>query len=97
MCVLAQNPVKVLYYYQVVTSPLEYAAQVLDKNHTGMISIYQITNDPFLGHIVIPFSVLNANNTHAGTLLSTSALYKASGETSGLLSLNTVTLSVRRK
>ena len=65
MGVLAQNPVKVLYYYQVVTSPLEYATQVLDKNHTGMISIYQIANDPFLSHIVVPFSVLHANNTQA--------------------------------
>jgi uncharacterized protein len=41
MGALAQNPVKVLYYYQVVSSPLQYATQVLDKNHTGMISIYQ--------------------------------------------------------
>ena len=83
MCVLAQNPVKVLYYYQVVTSPLEYAAQVLDKNHTGMISIYQITNDPFLGHIVIPFSVLNANNTQG----IAAALIKEFG-TDGHISIN---------
>ena len=41
MGALAQNPVKDLYYYQVVTSPSEYAKQVLDKNNTGSISIKQ--------------------------------------------------------
>ena len=83
MGVLAQNPVKVLYYYQVVTSPSEYAAQVLDKNHTGMISIYQIANDPFLSHIVVPFAVLHANNT---TDIA-SALIKEFG-TDGYISIN---------
>jgi len=29
MGTLAQNPVKVLYYYQVVSSPSEYARQIL--------------------------------------------------------------------
>jgi uncharacterized protein len=63
MSTLAQNPVKVLYYYQVVSSPLQYATQVLDKNHSGMISIYQLAIDPFLSHIIVQFSVLIANNT----------------------------------
>jgi uncharacterized protein len=31
-------------HYQVVYLPSEYATQVLDKNHTGMISIQQIAN-----------------------------------------------------
>jgi hypothetical protein len=39
MGTLAQNPVKILYYYQVVSFPLQYPAQILDKNHTGLISI----------------------------------------------------------
>ena len=50
MAVLAQNPVKVVEYYQDVSLPLEYATQVLDRNHTGSISIQQIANDPFLRH-----------------------------------------------
>jgi len=83
MGVLAQNPVRVLYYYQVVTSPSEYAAQVLDKNHTGMISIYQIANDPFLSHIVVPFSVLHANNTKG----IAAALIREFG-TDGYISIN---------
>jgi dipeptidyl aminopeptidase/acylaminoacyl peptidase len=37
MGTLAQNPVKVVEYYQDVSLPLEYAAQVLDNNHTGLI------------------------------------------------------------
>lgn len=83
MGVLAQNPVKVLYYYQVVTSPSEYAAQVLDKNHTGMISIHQIANDPFLSHVVVPFSVLHADNTQD----IATALIKEFG-TDGYISIN---------
>ena len=39
MAVLAQDPVKVVEYYQDVSLPLEYATQVLDKNHTGSISV----------------------------------------------------------
>ena len=38
MGVLAQNPLKDVEYYQDVSLPLEYAMQVLDKNHTGLIS-----------------------------------------------------------
>ena len=45
MGVLAQNPVKVAEYYQDVSLPLEYATQVLDRNHTGSISIQQIANE----------------------------------------------------
>ena len=52
MAVLAQNPVKVVEYYQDVSLPLEYATQVLDRNHTGSISIQQIANDPFLRPVI---------------------------------------------
>ncbi len=48
MSVLAQNPLKVVEYYQDVSLPLEYATQVLDKNHTGLISIQQMAKDPLL-------------------------------------------------
>jgi len=71
MGVLAQNPVKVVEYYQDVSLPLEYAIQVLDRNHTGSISIHQIANDPFLRQLLMPPSVmltfLHTNNTEAIT------------------------------
>ena len=63
MGTLAQNPVKDLYYYQVVISPLEYAKQVLDKNHTGSISIQQLATDPLVRKFLVPLSVLSTNNT----------------------------------
>jgi uncharacterized protein len=63
MGTLAQNPVKDLYYYQVVISPLEYAKQVLDKNHTGLISIRQLATDPLVRKFLVPLSVLSTNNT----------------------------------
>lgn len=70
--VAIDNPTKVkniilmgLYIlrYQVVDLNSEYATQVLDKNHTGLISIQQIANDPLLGHYLIPSYLLDANNT----------------------------------
>ncbi|HKR73710.1 MAG TPA: alpha/beta hydrolase, partial [Candidatus Nitrosocosmicus sp.] len=59
MGTLAQNPVKDLYYYQVVTSPLDYAKQVLDKNNTGSISIKDLATDPLLTKFLVPISILN--------------------------------------
>ena len=35
--------VRDLVHYQAVSVPSEYATQVLDKNHTGLISIQQIS------------------------------------------------------
>ncbi|HKR73523.1 MAG TPA: alpha/beta fold hydrolase, partial [Candidatus Nitrosocosmicus sp.] len=63
MGTLAQNPVKDLYYYQVVTSPLDYAKQVLDKNNTGSISIKDLAADPLLTKFLVPISILNTNST----------------------------------
>ena len=67
MAALAQNPTKVVEYYQVVYLPLQYAMQVLDKNHTGVISIQQIAKDPFLLGFIrsLPHSLISANNTNA--------------------------------
>jgi uncharacterized protein len=62
MGTMAQNPVKDLYYYQVVLSPSEYAKQVLDKNHTGLISIQQLATDPVVRKFLVPISVLGSNN-----------------------------------
>ena len=60
---MAQNPVKDLYYYQVVTSPSEYAKQVLDKNNTGSISLKQLAADTLLKKILVPLPILSTNNT----------------------------------
>ena len=61
MGTVAQN-LRNIVYYQYVNLPLEYATQVLDKNHTGSISIQQISKDPFryssLLNLLVPSSVL---------------------------------------
>jgi hypothetical protein len=44
---------------------VEYAHQVLDKNHTGLISIQQIANDHILLPLLLPRPILNANDTEA--------------------------------
>ncbi len=55
-------------YYQDVSLPSEYATQVLDKNHTGLISIQQIEKDPLLlKFLPLPHSLLRTNNTKAIT------------------------------
>ncbi|HEX9320276.1 MAG TPA: alpha/beta fold hydrolase, partial [Nitrososphaeraceae archaeon] len=82
MGVLAQNPVKVVEYYQDVSLPLEYAIQVLDRNHTGSISILQIANDPLLRELLVPPSVMYSNNSEA----ITNTLAKGFG-TSGYISI----------
>jgi pimeloyl-ACP methyl ester carboxylesterase len=62
----AQN-LRDLLHYQAADLPTEYATQVLDKNHTGLISMQQITKSPVLTHILVPSSViitsLRTNNT----------------------------------
>jgi uncharacterized protein len=63
MGVLAQNPLKDVEYYQDVSLPLEYAIQVLDKNHTGLIFIHQIVTDSLLKNFLLPSSVLHTNDT----------------------------------
>ena len=62
---LAQNP-RDVEYYQDVSLPSEYATQVLDKNHTGLISIQQIAKVPlYLKFLSLPPSLLRTNNTKA--------------------------------
>jgi uncharacterized protein len=56
-----------LLHYQAVDLPTEYATQVLDKNHTGLISIQQLAKDHVLTRLLVPSSVLitfmHTNNT----------------------------------
>jgi hypothetical protein len=54
-------------HYKSVDLPSEYATQVLDKNHTGLISIQQIAKDPALEDLLVPPSVSPTNNTKAIT------------------------------
>jgi pimeloyl-ACP methyl ester carboxylesterase len=61
---VAQNT-RDLEHYQDVVLPLKYASQVLDKNHTGLISIQQIAEDPILLPILLPKPFLIANDTEA--------------------------------
>jgi uncharacterized protein len=87
--VLAQDPVKVVEYYQDVSLPLAYATQVLDKNHTGSISIQQIANDPLLRQLLVPSSsdmltFLHNNNTEA----ITNALAKQFQNSSSYISID---------
>jgi pimeloyl-ACP methyl ester carboxylesterase len=63
MGTVAQNFIRDILRYQVVDLPLEYATQVLDKNHTGLISIQQIAKDPLLGYYLVPPSLLGTNHT----------------------------------
>jgi hypothetical protein len=63
MGTVAQNLIRDILRYQVVDLNLEYATQVLDKNHTGLISIQQIPNDPLLGQYLVSSSLLDTNNT----------------------------------
>ena len=64
MGTVAQNGLD-LEYYQDVVLPVEYATQVLDKNHTGLISIQQIAKDPILLPMLLPKPFLIANDTEA--------------------------------
>jgi uncharacterized protein len=56
MGTVAQN-FRDMVYYQYVNLPLAYATQVLDKNHTGLISIQQISKDPFRYSSLLDFLV----------------------------------------
>jgi uncharacterized protein len=63
MGTVAKNLIRDILRHQVVDLPSEYATQVLDKNHTGLISIQQIANDPLLGYYLVSSSLLDTNNT----------------------------------
>ena len=63
MGTIAQNLIKDLLYYQGVNLPLRYATQVLDKNHTGFISIPQIAKDPLPFKFMVPIYAALTNNT----------------------------------
>jgi uncharacterized protein len=82
MGIVAQN-FRDIVYYQYVNLPLEYATQILDKNHSGLISIQQIAKDPVLIK-ALPFSISQANNTKA----ITDTLAKEFRNSSGYISID---------
>ncbi|MGC2571032.1 MAG: alpha/beta fold hydrolase [Candidatus Nitrosopolaris sp.] len=66
MGTVAQN-IRDIVYYQYVNLPLAYATQVLDKNHTGLITLLQIAKAPLLNRDIVPPSISQANNAEAIT------------------------------
>jgi pimeloyl-ACP methyl ester carboxylesterase len=64
MGMVAQNLILDILRSQVVDLPLEYATTVLDRNHTGLISIQQIAKDPLLGSY-LESTFLHTNNSKA--------------------------------
>jgi uncharacterized protein len=65
MGVAAQNALD-LEYYQDVLAPVEYAHQVVDENHTGLISVQQIAKDPRLSSLLYQIGkVPNPSDTEA--------------------------------
>lgn len=62
MGTVAQNFEKLLYY-QAVGLPLQYATQVLDKNHTGFVSIQQMAKVPLPFKYIIPIHAAVTNDT----------------------------------
>ena len=85
MGTVAQN-LRDIAYPQYVNLPLEYATQVLDKNHTGSISIQQISKDPFryssLLTLLVPSSVLYTFlRTHDTKVMSNALVNKFGNNT----------------
>lgn len=62
MGTLAQNPILDLYYHQIVSGPIEYARQTIDKNNSGEITIHEISTDSLLSNILVPHNILNTKN-----------------------------------
>ena len=59
---------EVIIFGKHITTKRKVAWQVLNKNHTGLISIGQIAKDPvFLIFMHLPYSLLRTNNTKAIT------------------------------
>jgi|RhiMetdeSRZDD1v2_1073273.scaffolds.fasta_scaffold97094_3 uncharacterized protein len=65
---IVASSIRDLIYLQRVSLPLEYVEKVLDKNHTGLISIQQISKNSMLRLLLIPSSIaltfLRTNDTN---------------------------------
>ncbi|HEY7078597.1 MAG TPA: alpha/beta fold hydrolase [Nitrososphaeraceae archaeon] len=83
MGTLAQNTGKAILYNQGIDLPLRYATQVLDKNHTGFVSIQLMAKVPLPFKFIIPMSAATTNDTK----VILSAITKEFG-TSGYVSID---------
>jgi uncharacterized protein len=91
MGAVAQNLIKDILYYQVVDLRFNYASEVLDVNHTGFVSIDQMTSDPLLDDVVVNSSLSNTHNV-TNAVRETDTIENESGNpsnNSGLLNINT--------
>jgi pimeloyl-ACP methyl ester carboxylesterase len=85
MGIVAQN-LRDIIYNQYVNLPSGYATQVLDKNHTGLISIQQISKNPFrysfLVNLLVPSSVLHTFlRTHDTKVINNALINKFGNNT----------------
>ena len=46
------NTLPELLYFQIVKNPLDYVEKVLDRNDSGMLTISEVSNDPFFQNLV---------------------------------------------
>lgn len=86
----AQN-LRDLLHYQLTFLPLQYATQVLDKNHTGLISIQQISKDPVLINLLVPpSSILTFLRTNDTQVITNALVNKFGNNTieAGQISIN---------
>ncbi len=78
MGAIAQNALKNVQYYQEVAAPLLYAQRVLDKDHQGLISVKEASEDPVFQRVinqasgtdlahVLTFKPNNTTNTQNST------------------------------
>jgi pimeloyl-ACP methyl ester carboxylesterase len=81
MATVAQN-MRDIASPQYVNLPLEYATQVLDKNHTGFILIKQMAKDPLMVNLLVPSSVLiTFLRTHDTKVISNALVNKFGNNT----------------
>src|SRR5215472_660981 len=81
MATVAQN-MRDIASPQYVNLPLEYARQVLDKNHTGSILIKQMAKDPLMVNLLVPSSVLiTFLRTHDTKVISNALVNKFGNNT----------------
>ena len=78
----AQNLVRDILRFQVVDLPLEYAMKVLDRNHTGLISIEQITKDPLLSSYLESTILHTDNNTTKAIIKNQTEKFETSSQIS---------------
>ena len=82
MAAIAQNLRDVLYF-QVVTRPVNYAQQILDHNHNGLISVQEASKNPVFSTLVGNLTLLLTQNitTANGTSKQLSPQFDVNNDT----------------